>query len=347
MKINIKNKVSLALSVLLISGTMKSQDAKFSQVFANPLRLNPAIMGANTDAKASLIYRNQWGSIGQGYTTMAFSGIIPMFISEGKGKLDLGVSVMNNKGGAFSKLDAALSIGYSVQLAPHSNLSLALIGGYIQNNLNTSNATYDSQYVLGSYNSGNASNEQTITQKSSSADVGFGLLWFMNPSRNDSKLNAYLGVSGFHLNQPNQSFVGSPNGKLPAKYSAQAGIKIFGTSHIDITPNARITMQNGNVESAIGTYVDYCVSDNFKLIVGAWYKRKDAVVVMLGFESKLFTLGYSYDMASRPINSYFSGINTHEISLGFKLSKIGKSKMESFGGGSATPSVKNNLFNNF
>ncbi len=347
MKINIKNILPAVLSFTLFSGTVNSQDIRFSQALANPLRLNPAMMGANTDLKATAIYRNQWGLIGKGYTTMAFSGMIPLFISDGKGKLDMGVSVMNTKAGAFTKLDAALSIGYSVQFAPYNNLSIALIGGFIQNNINTSGATYDSQYTLGSYNAGNTSNEQTLIQKNSSPDVGFGLLWFMNPPRKDAKLNAYFGASGYHLNEPNQSLVGSTAGKLPAKYSVQAGIKILGANNIDVSPNMRITMQNGNVESAIGSYLDYCVSDNFKLVLGAWYKRKDAVILMLGIEHKSFAIGYSYDATSRPINTYFPGLNTHEISLCYKLSRLSKTKMESFGGGSAVPSVKNNLFNNF
>ena len=343
----IKTHIFGLLSILLLTGTLISQDVRFSQVLANPLRLNPAIMGANTDIKATAMYRNQWVSVGKGYNTMAFSGLIPLFISDGKGKLDMGISIMNTKAGAFTKLDAALSIGYSVQFAPYNNLSVALIGGLIQNNLNSSGATYDSQYILGNYSSGNNSYEQTLIQKSTTPDVGFGLLWFMNSPRKDAKLNAYFGASGYHINEPNQSLVGGTNGKLPAKYSAQAGVKILGTNNIDISPNMRITMQNGNIESAIGTYLDYGVNDNFKLVVGAWYKRKDAVLLMLGIEHKSFAIAYSYDMTIRPMNTYFPGLNTHEISLSFKLSRLSKTKMESFGGGTATPSVRNNLFNNF
>jgi len=339
--------VALILNSTFLIHNCFAQDPRYSQVFANPLRLNPAMMGANTDIKAGAIYRNQWASVGKGYSTIAFSGMMPVFISEGKRKLDIGLSILSDKAGAFSKMDAALSIGYSVQLAPYNNLSLALSGGFVQNNLNTSGLTYDSQYSQGSYSAGNPSNEQTLIQKKSFADVGFGLLWFMNPTREKSKINAYAGISGFHLNQPNQSFLGSASGKLPAKYSMQAGIKILGTKGLDISPNARIFIQNGNVESAIGTYIDYCVSDNFKIVVGGWYRNKDAVVVMAGFEHKSFTLGYSHDISSKPLTTYFSGINANEISLSYKLSRISKAKMESFGGGSGTPSVKNNLFNNF
>lgn len=347
MKTLIKNIIPAIASIVLVAGKVHGQDAQNSQVFANPLRLNPAIMATNTDIKATALYRNQWASLGKGYSTMAFTAMMPTFVSNGKGKLDIGLSILSDKAGSFSKTDAALSLGYSVQLAPYNNLSLALTGGFVQNNLNTSGLTYDSQYKLGTYSSGNPSNESTLIQKNSYADVGFGLLWFMNPTRDNSKLNAYAGISGFHLNQPNQTFLGSAGGKLPAKYSAQAGIKILGTKGVDVSPNVRIMIQNGNVQYAIGTYIDYCVNDNFKMVVGAWYRNQSAAVIMLGIEHKSFTLAYSYDVGSKPMTTYFSGINANEISLSYKFSRLSKCKIESFGGESAKPSVKNNIFNNF
>ncbi|MHB8261201.1 MAG: PorP/SprF family type IX secretion system membrane protein [Bacteroidia bacterium] len=342
-----KKLIGAALSVLIVSGSLKAQDPRYSQVFANPLRLNPAIMGANTDVKVGAIYRNQWADIGGGYSTMALSAMMPLFVSDGKGKLDLGLSVLGDKAGAFQQTDAALSIGYSVQLAPYNNLSLAISCGFVQNNLNTSGLTYDSQYSMGSYSAGNASNEKTLTQHNTYADLGFGLMWFMNPSRETSKLNAYVGISGFHLNQPNQTFLGSTNGKLAAKYGMQAGIKILGSKGFDVSPNVRVFVQNGNLEAAVGTYVDYCVSDKFKFVVGVWYRTENAAVVMAGIEHQSFTLGYSYDISAKPLTTYFSGVNANEISLCWKISRLSKNKMESFGGGSATPSVKNNLFENF
>lgn len=342
-----KKSLQAALLILILSGSLKAQDPRYSQVFANPIRLNAAMMGANTDIKAGMIYRNQWASVGKGYTTMAFAAAMPIFVSEGKNKLDVGLSLLSDKAGAFSKMDAALALGYSLQLAPYNNLSLALTGGFVQNNLNTSGLTFDSQYSLGSFNAGSPTNEQTLIQKNSYADVGFGLLWFMNPARENSKLNAYAGISGFHINQPNQTFIGSTSGKLPQKYSMQAGIKIMGSKGLDVAPNARVFVQNGNIESAIGTYIDYCVNDNFKFVAGAWYRKKDAIAILIGFEHKSFAIAYCYDMAARPLTTYIAGINANEISLSYKLSRLAKTKIESFGGGNATPSVKNNLFNNF
>ncbi|MDD5571354.1 MAG: hypothetical protein PHD97_09410, partial [Bacteroidales bacterium] len=48
-----------ALVFIFFIGTIKisfSQDTRFTQSFSNPLKLNPAIMGANPDLKIILSY---------------------------------------------------------------------------------------------------------------------------------------------------------------------------------------------------------------------------------------------------------------------------------------------------
>ena len=173
---------------LLTNTRAMAQDARSTQSYSNPLRLNPSIMGANTDMRFILGYRSQWNAIEKGYTTTSFTAMCPFFVSNGKGKLDVGLSAYSDKAGAFKTSDFALAIGYSKELAPNNTLCLTLLGGYAQKSLNTGALTYDNQYVLGSYNSTNLSKETTIIEKVGYADVGFGLMWIMNPSIDKSRL---------------------------------------------------------------------------------------------------------------------------------------------------------------
>ncbi len=348
------NKFLLIVAVITLNLKLETfncfaQDVRYTQSYANPLRINPAIMGANTDMKFILNYRSQWASIDKGYTTSSFTGMLPIFLNDGKSKFDIGISAMSDKAGAFSTLDLGLAIDYSKEIAPNNNLCLSLIGGYVQRSLNASNLTYDNQYVLGSYSANNASKELTVNETTSLPDLGFGFMWFLNPDREKAKLNAYLGLSGFHLNQPNQSFLGS-NSKLPMRFNYQGGIKIFGDNKIDISPNVRVSMQNGNVETAAGLYVDYNFSDDAKLVIGGWYRTRDAIAFLIGFEHKSFTLGYSYDMVTT-LNKVATGINAHEITLSYKFSRLSKAKIPSFGGNdkgnSSKPSVRASPFSSF
>ncbi|MAR99334.1 MAG: hypothetical protein CMD21_01330, partial [Flavobacteriales bacterium] len=64
----------ISLSVLIgVKNELKAQDPAFSQFFANPLYLNPAMAGTNICPRVSLNYRNQWPGIGKTYVTSSAS----------------------------------------------------------------------------------------------------------------------------------------------------------------------------------------------------------------------------------------------------------------------------------
>jgi len=338
-----KNKLILtALLTSLLSGfnVATAQDARFTQFYATPLLLNPAIMGANSDLKASLCYRSQWGSVNSGYSNYAFNGSYPIKL-QNDGKLDAGLSLMGGKAGAFGTFSALAAVDYSKKIADDNYLCLALIGGYGQQSISTSGLTFDDQYTQGAYNPNAQSNENLLSLKKGYADVGFGFTWYYNPLRDKSKVNAFFGVSGYHLNEPNVSMAGSES-KLPARISFQAGLKLFQTSQIDLTPTARVNMQSGNAETALGIYGDYLLNDDMKLTLGFWYRRNDAIAILVGFEYKGFTLGYSYDAVTSSINGLASGICANEITLSYNMAGHGGLSQPSFGGnasssGASTP----------
>ncbi|MBI4947583.1 MAG: PorP/SprF family type IX secretion system membrane protein [Bacteroidetes bacterium] len=302
-----------------------SQDLRFAQPFANPLKLNPAMMGMNEDLKFMLHYRSQWAALGNGYTTASFTTLYPIYIKEGKEKLDVGANVLQDKSGAFKSLDASLAIGYNLQISDAGHLNFSLMGGYVQKSLNTANLTFDNQYMLGSYNSSNPINETVLNNKAGYADVGAGAMWYYTPSKDDNaKLNAYLGVSAFHLNQPNESFTAA-TGKLPARYSFQGGIKILGKNKIDFTPNVIVNSQNGNENIAVGVLMDYHVGEaTSKIVIGAWYRRTDAIAFSVGYEHKTLSFGYSYDVVTSQISNSVAGLNAHEITVALKFNQSHK-----------------------
>ena len=327
---------------------VNAQDYRFTQFYANPLRLNPAMMGANSDLRAGLGYRTQWSNIEKGFTTMSFTGMYPLYMKSG-GKLDIGLSAINDKAGAFKTTDAALAVDYNREIASDQNLCLSLMGGFVQKSLDASGLTFENQYILGSYNASNANGETTLNNKASYPDVGFGLVWYMNPVREKSKLNAFAGVSGFHLNKPNQSFTGV-KGTLPIRMTFIGGVKILGEKKIDVAPNVRMTQQAGNTEMAAGVNVDYNLNDNLKIVIGTWYRRNDAVAFMVGVEHKMFTFGYSYDAVTSTLSNVAAKSSAHEITLSYKMrmkQKTAAPSLEAGGKGSSSIGEKMNPFNTF
>jgi len=72
MRIGLKIVIVLAL---LSSGKLLAQDAQFSQFYAAPLIINPALTGNTIQDRFSLNYRNQWPAVpnSKAFTTYAFS----------------------------------------------------------------------------------------------------------------------------------------------------------------------------------------------------------------------------------------------------------------------------------
>ena len=338
--------IATLLFNLFLNMELIAQDARYTQAYSNPLRINPAIIGINTDLKVIMNYRSQWAAVSNGYKTYSFTGMCPLFFNNGKSKLDIGLSAIGDKAGAFKTFDAALALDYNLEIAPNNILSLALMGGYVQRSLDLSNQTFDHQYVNGSYDADNPTNEFLLNKSESHPDLGFGFMWFLNPDRKTSRLNAFAGISAFHLNKPNETLL-SGDAPLPIRFTYQAGVKIFGNNNVDFSPNFRLNVQNGNAEIATGLYMDYAFNDNAKLVLGAWYRTHDAIAVLLGFEHKNFTLGYSYDIVSNTMSKAAPQANAHEITLALKFSRLSKSKSSSFGGEGSISSVRTSPLSSF
>lgn len=352
-----KNKFKISIIVIftvaaaILSESIDAQDTRSSLSYANPMNLNPAIAGANKDFKMLINYRNQWGALDNGYKTYSVTALYPLFVGKNNAstligessksgannvnsKLDFGLNAQKYAAGAFTNLDFALSIGYNLRLSDNNYFSASILGSYVQKSLDASKLTFDEQYVFGSYNSANPNSEAILNEKVSYPSVGFGAMWYYNEGPG-AKLNAFLGAAGYNLNKPNESFLGG-NGELPRRYTFQGGIKIIGSNKIDLTPNVIYIEQRGSSILATGVYLDYRINDKSKLVLGGWYKTKDAVTVLIGFDYKVFTIGYGYDVITSNVTRAISGLNTHSISLSVKLDQASKKNL-----------VLNNPFSSF
>lgn len=321
----IQRSLAIVFTMFVCINYSNGQDAHFVQTYANPLRLNPAFMGANTDLRVIGAYRSQWSSIDKGYTTMSLTAMYPIFISEEKGKLDFGFNLMNDNAGAFSSLDVAFAANYNKQFSQDHAVSLSIMGGFGQKSVSGDKLTFDDQYVMGSFNSSNPTSEKaTLNEKISYPDVGLGVMWYINPPRDVSRINAFFGISGFHLNNPNTSLT-DKGFSLPRLYSIQAGVKKLGEYKVDFTPNIRINKQGDNVEASAGIYFDYNFNDNASFVIGTWYKNTKAVALLIGIDHRKFSFGYSYEMPTPGLDNVIAKANTHELVLSFKMSRLKES----------------------
>lgn len=299
--------------VALVS-EVKAQDPHFSQFYANPLYVNPALAGANICPRVNLAYRNQWPSLGAFTTESITYDQYVDFLSGGVGLILLG----DQQGQTFSNTSISLMYSLRLKLTRKIYLNLALQASVANRSLDFSGLTFgdmiDPRY-------GFIYNTQAQVPENLShpyADFSAGTIVYGE--------NWYAGASFAHLTQPDDGFI-SYN-RLPLKTTVHGGMKLnvsrdkrrtnafFGAPII--SPNLIYHNQGGFQDLNYGLYLDWS-----PFIVGAWFrqaltfKNADAFVFMVGIQNEMFKVGYSYDLTVSSLSNVSGG--AHEITLGMQF----------------------------
>ena len=338
-------RIVVLVAFLACSGSISyGQDAQFSQFYASALYLNPALAGAEPDITFASNFRQQWRSIVQPYTTSQVSLILPYHVSKIKDshKGGAGFSFYNDKAGDgnLKTLGVNLTAAYNVALSRNglNYLSFGMQAGIIQKSIDYNNLEWGSQYNAGlGFDPNQPVNESDLLTNRIYPDINAGLMYYYNAARNYhyTDWSAYIGASGYHLNQPNESFMSTKSSRLPMLLKGHAGFEYNLSKKINISPNAIFMYQNLKSQINAGLYLTYALKQsNFgvvnstNLILGGWYRFDDAYIASIGLSSSFYTIGFSYDVNSSSLRNYTSGRGAYEVSL--TLRRITKNRIKRF-----------------
>ena len=286
-----------------------AQDPTFTQFYANPLYLNPALAGSNKCPRISMNYRNEWPNLSGNYIT--YSASYDKYVKSIKGGIGLLATYDQQGKGTINTSMIGLIYSYHLKINRKFTLLFGARAAYYQKSLDVTKLTFGDMIDPRKgfiYNTGDVlQNASRQFFNASMGVVGF------------SK-NFYAGLAVHHLNQPNESMI--TNGTSPQKMriTAHAGAIISlvkgarGTKSTSLMPNIIFQYQQGFMEMNIGTYVKHG-----NLTFGAWFRNKDAFILSLGVQTKSFRVGYSYDITVSKLNNGTS-YGSHEVSMGFNLS---------------------------
>src|SRR5215204_3045970 len=103
------------LMICLSAATVQAQDPQFSQFYAAPLYLNPAMAGSTSQARAGINYRTQWPAIDANFTTM--SAYFDYFIEDKNSAV--GMIITRDKEGlaGLPLLRVGLQYAYELQIS--------------------------------------------------------------------------------------------------------------------------------------------------------------------------------------------------------------------------------------
>lgn len=326
-----KKILSLVLGISA-SISLIAQDVHFSQMHMTPLLLNPSSAGAfKGDQRVTLNYKDQWRSVARPYSTFALEADMAV-LKKNAGHLGVGLQLYRDKAGDLSMgtTSAILNLAYHVKLTDGQYLSAGLAGGAAQRNIDFVDARFGNQYDGSGHNSGYATGENFSVSNFMFADFSGGIQW--NYSKGSSTisskdgLDATVGVSYQHLNQPKRSYIQSDErfySKTVAHAMLSYGVK---NTHIDLQPQFYYFLQGKSTEMVSGLNVRYVLKEESKytglvkgaaVALGGYYRWKDAVIMAATIEHGSYTLGLSYDVnvsSLRTASNYKGGF---EISLRF------------------------------
>jgi type IX secretion system PorP/SprF family membrane protein len=302
----IKNSIFLAVFIAL-GIQVSAQDPTFTQFYANPIYLNPALAGSTGCPRVSMNYRNEWPSLTGNYVT--YSLAYDSYVKSISGGLGF-IATHDQQGrGTISTTMVGAIYSYNLKVTRKFSMMFGARAAYYQKFLDWNKLTFGDMidprrgfiYQTGDVPRGNG--------RRGFFDASAGFVGYTD--------KFYFGLAAHHLNRPDESMILGTS-KLPIRYTAHAGANIklgrgrFSNS-TSIMPNVIYQNQNGFQELSVGTYIKY---ENFT--AGAWFRNRDAFILCLGITTPKFKVGYSYDITVSKLGNGVSG-GSHEVSLGFNF----------------------------
>lgn len=315
------------LSISIAGKVMAQTDPHFTQNYTYPMYINPAMAGGSDgDYRASAIYRSQWGNVTNPYRTAGFS-----FDQRTNKNIALGVSLQNQSAGdgGFNYFNAAASIAYTgVKFGQGDNnhIVFAMQFGVINRSVDQSKFKWGEQWnPITGYNANDPTSETFSATAATTLDINAGALYY-NSDLN-RKANAFAGFSTYHLNKPKDPIISTGGNTelntIPMRYVVHGGVSINISDRARIIPHALYMRQGTASEKMFGTYLQYNVNEETDLMIGGYYRFKDAIAPYIGFDWKNFVVGISYDANTSKLGSMSGNVNSFELSFSFiKRSKI-------------------------
>jgi type IX secretion system PorP/SprF family membrane protein len=268
----------------------------------NTLWLNPAYAGTRDALTVTGIYRSQWVGFEGAPQDQSVTIHSPIF----KGKMGLGLSLLNDKIGPTQSTILALDFQYQIKLGPKSKLGFGLKGlvNFFKNNLSTLNIDTENDAVF-------AKNNQVLLPNS-----GAGIYYYSE--------RFYVGLSSPKLLE------NTSTGRLVLKEKRHYFL-IMGTvlklSHtVKLKPTIFIKATEGSpIEGDLtGTFI---FKD--KVNLGVMYRTGDAVGALIGYSiSEKLSLGYSFDFSTTNTTGKYNN-GSHEIMIRYDLISQSKAKIKS------------------
>lgn len=308
---------------------LNAQDGHFSQFYASPMSLNPALTGlSNYKLKATAQYREQWRSVTIPYVSTQ-GGIEGRFNQGYNNAIGAGIQFMNNEAGDanFTNPQIYITGAFHKGLDSEGSSFLSVGGqfGAAQRSINNS-LTFNSQYDGSIFNLNIPSGETIDNQQVSYIEGSVGVAYSMIK---DEQTSVYVGLAMFHLNRPNISFVTNTKDPLERKLTFYAGGSFPLTDQFSLILQGVILNQGPFNEVNVGALVRYNLIPSYydnggdlALTVGTIHRFNDAQIFVGRLDYKTISLGVSYDFNFSSLVPASNSRGAYEVALVYQFGEI-------------------------
>lgn len=312
-----------------------AQSPVFSQYYSSGLYLNPALAGLEKDIFIGMNYRSQWSNINLPFNTFQFSYIHPLSKPGVRVKHlgGLGASLLNDVAGPnqeFVTQSFLLTGAYNFHLTRYGNniISIALQAGAVQQKINYDALQWSSQYdPVQGYDGTQIGERASLNMQVLDPQLNIGAMWYYTSKGRMSlrSFSAFQGISVSNVFTP-KGFIDGTRGAPSVLFKLHGGMTSLRKLKYELSPNYLLQFQNQNFQINIGAYFGYYLqppnrtnSKSKKILIGGWYRLRDAFIVSTGFSSTSWNLGFSYDTNISSMGRNLGIGNAYELSLAYKI----------------------------
>ena len=296
-------KLLTLLLLLVLAPCLWAQDPNFSQFFASPLTMNPALTGKfDGTMRAAINYRNQWPTFNRAFTTATASvdfGILQYSIPE-IDQFGIGFMGFNDQSGNGTLKNNSFSVSTAYHKGLDENgyhqLGVGFQGTYVNKRLDITGLKFEDQLRPDGFTG--------LTQESFSAgqlnvsyfDANAGI--FYNGTTNGEN-NIYAGASMYHINRHKETFNDGQYFLAP-RLTLQAGGRLpmgeLNNLHFSAMHSRQAGARNTTLGAAYALNVNASETTPTNLYLGSWFRVGDAVIPYVGLEFSGLRIGATYDV---------------------------------------------------
>lgn len=315
-------KYLIGFCLFLIGLSAIAQDFHYSQFYAAPLYLNPALTGSTELSRVGFNYRKQWPGLEHDFNS--YSAYFDHYSFDLRSGIGVAVNSFQETNMNVNTSDLSLFYSYNLQIAESWNFRMGTQVSLVQRSADLDNLIFGDQVDLfnRTITSGTIDNAPDFDPYSY-LDISFGALL--------NNENFWVGSSFHHVNQPNISFYPDDEfGYLPVKWSVHGGV------NFPLGANQYFGSKFDNQASFLVNYKKQGPFQQFdfgtqllyrSVISGLSYRgipglrgmpNQDSIIFMLGLKLETgVVIGYSYDFMISNIGTQTKG--AHEVSIRYQF----------------------------